>query len=255
MLKYLLMMLMFVFPHVGEPGEGDPDPEVEDATDDSAGDDAEEDGDPEPEADPESEAEPEAVSAAPAKPMSRAQRDIIRLRKETQELREDAKRARELAEQLQRSAPPPVNHQLMEEEQKLRDPATSEWERWQIQANRTLRQTAQATEQANRNAADMADKMDYVQKGSADQRFSRYATRVEQKLAELRRQGSNAPREVLLKLLIGEDALAGKFQAKPAAKSSVSRGKIVSARSDTPARGTGSSEHQKRAARLSNTII
>jgi hypothetical protein len=55
--------------------------------------------------------------------------------------------------------------------------------------------------------ADQQDRTAYQAKATIDKRFARYEQEVEQRLADLRRQGQNVSREALLKFIIGEKVL------------------------------------------------
>ena len=229
----LRWLLAFLFPRVDEPDTQDATDKAEDAPADDA--------------DDTDEAADDTTEAADDKPDPAAQA--------TARATEAERIAREAQEQVQRlqaqaQKPDPLAD---EEERKLRDPNTSDLEKWQIQSNRALRASQQQSQQALFQAQDMADKTAYTTKGISNPIYSKYADRVETELGKARANGSNVPREVILQLLIGRDMLAGQFKAKPAA-TPVNRGKPNAARSDVGRRGS-QSEHDKRRARLENQIL
>ncbi len=130
-------------------------------------------------------------------------------------------------------------------------------DRWQIQANRTLRQTQQQAQQALQQAQDMADRTQFESKINSDPRRAKYADRVEQELTRARAQGQNASRESIYYWMLGKDIAEGKLKPKAKAKApaaDVPRGRPANVRSDVPGRGA-KSEHQKRVDRLANMNI
>lgn len=248
--SYLLLCLAYLFPHIGEPEEAEPEEPEAESEEEETESEVEAAGE-----EPEEEESEESEQPQVRQP-SRAQREITKLRERTQVAERAAQEAREAVQRLQSTIAPPVDRQLADEDAKLRDPATTEWERWQIQSNRTLRESRHESRQALAHAQDLSDKTEYASKGIANPIYAKYSSRVEKKFAEIRAQGGTVPREVILKQLIGDDMISGNFKAKaPAAKTTIPRGKPTNARSDTPGRGAGSTEHQKRTARLLNTQI
>jgi hypothetical protein len=88
-------------------------------------------------------------------------------------------------------------------------------------------QQAMAVQQFN--MVDAADKARYDAIAISNPVYGKYAAKVEQKLAELRReQNITAPREEVLKHLVGEMVLKikGKATSKKDAKASVSKNKV-----------------------------
>ena len=228
----LRLLLLFAFPHATEPdpGEGDDDAADEDLADDDTGsEDTTEDT-------TESAAKPDPVAALleAAQTATREANDKI--------------------ETLRRQANTRPDPTMDEEERKLRDPATSDLEKWQIQSNRALRTSQQQSQQALFQAQDMADKTTYQVKAASNPVYSKYQDKVEKELDRARASGQNPPREVILQLMIGRDMLAGNFKAAADKAKTIPRGKSPGARSDTPSRGS-MTEHQKRAARLANIQI
>ncbi len=166
-----------------------------------------------------------------------------------------------MVEESRRQQPPvptpQVDPTFEEEERRLRDANTSEMERWQIQSNRTIRQTQQAAQQALQQAQDMADRTAFQAKMQSDPRRAKYETRVEDELARARSMGQNASREAIYFYMLGKDIAEGKLKPKAKAKApaaDVPRGKPAGVRSDVPTRGS-KTDHQKRAERLANLNI
>lgn len=187
-------------------------------------------------------------------------------RKAAEERATNEARARE--EAVRRHQPPPrhdatPDERLHEqEERELADPKTDANRRWQIQSNRVIRENSRNSQAALRQAADATDKASFDRLAVTNPNlYKRYEKRVEEEIVRMRSQGQNAPREAVMKFLIGNDALDGKFKKKaaPAAaagdeKKGVDRGKSPGARSDV--RGNGAlTDRQKRAKRLDGVNI
>lgn len=152
---------------------------------------------------------------------------------------------------------PTVDPEWQREEERLRASDVTDMERWQIQANRTLRDNNRAAQQALFQAQDVNDRATFQAKFSSDPRRAKYADRVEEKLAEMRSKGQNVPRELLYYTMLGKDVAEGKLKSKPrsAPPADLPRGRTPNARADVGGRGTPKSEHQKRADRLANINI
>ncbi|QTD88889.1 hypothetical protein [Burkholderia anthina] len=153
--------------------------------------------------------------------------------------------------------PPAPDRDFESEEARLRDPNTTDIERWQIQSNRTLRQSQQAAQAALFQAQDLRDQTLFESKIASDPHRARYRDRVEQAVQEERRAGRNASRESVYYYMLGKDIADGKLKPKAKAKApaaDVPRGKPPGVRGTVPA-GRGQSEHQKRAARLADVNI
>ena len=233
-MNYLLRLLLAFFFPLGIELAEDPPEEASDDADDAAGDDALEAGSEEVDEPPEPKPDPQ---------------------ERVKEVERIAREAQEQVEVLRRQATMRPDPTMDEEERKLRDPNTSELEKWQINSNRALRSSAAASQQALFQAQDMADKTGYQVKSASNPIYSKYESRVEAELNKARANGQNPNRELILAVLIGRDQLAGNF--KPAATNkgkTIPRGKPTGARSDTPSRGT-MSDREKRVARLANIQI
>jgi len=177
--------------------------------------------------------------------------------KTEQEARERAERERD--DLRQRIAPRQYADPVIEEEdRRLRDPKITPTERWQIESNRVIRANEMRSNQALAQAQDVSDKTTFGMLAiKSPAVFKKYESLVDKRLTEMRARGFNAPRAEILKNLIGEDMLEGKF--KKAAKkddttTTAPRGKLPGARSDVSGKNA-QTEHQKRAARLENVQI
>lgn len=164
-------------------------------------------------------------------------------------------------EAVRRTQPAPqapnVDPEWQREEERLRAADVTDIEKWQIQANRTLRANQQAAQQALFQAQDTNDRAAFTSKFSSDPRRAKYADRVEKQLSEMRAKGQNVPRELLYYTMLGKDVAEGKLKSKPrsAPPADMPRGRTPNARADVGGRGTGKTEHQKRADRLANINI
>jgi hypothetical protein len=222
---------------------------------------------PEPEPDPGPELDLEAGDPEPDPQAEPEEDDPVALKagrdaaiKEANEYKEAAERHRLEAESLRRAAPVKQgqsdDERLHEsEEARLRDPKTTDLQRWQIESNRKLRANDRNAQATLAQAMDTNDRTSFQQLSvTKPDIYKRYSERVETELTKMRERGQAAPRAAILRFLIGEDALAGKFTKKPPAepkKDGVDRGRSPGARSDVAARGS-LTEHQKRTKRLEN---
>lgn len=166
------------------------------------------------------------------------------------------RRGRLAAEARLQSQPAPIDSEYQREEERLRNPDTTEMERWQIQANRTLRDTQRQAQQAMFQAQDMSDRTRFESKIASEPRRAKYTERVEEEVQKARARGQQASREDVYYWMLGKDIAEGKLKAKPKASSApnVNRGKSAGVRSDIPAR-SGRSDKDKLRARLENQNI
>mgnify|MGYP001579967185 CR=1 FL=1 len=180
--------------------------------------------------------------------------------KALKDAQEERDRAKADLEAERRRAPPAAGltdeQRLHEQEEaKLRDAKTTELERWQINSNRTLRENKRTSTAALAQAHDLSDKTSFNQLVITKPALhKRYAERVEAELRKMRGNGQNAPREAILRFLIGDDAMKGSLTSKKQSETKtdaggVDRGKSPGARSDVAAKGR-LTEAQKREKRL-----
>ena len=255
-LKLWYLLLAFLFPAVGPDDDFAPEPDEPPPDDEPVPDDEPDDTDDEP-----ATTDPADDEPAPAPRVSRAQQAIITARARAQQAERELAEARaEL--NLSRRAPQqpaqPSADQLIwqQEEETLRNPEATDWQKYAIQANRAARSAQADSRNALQRAEDLADRTQFAAIASTKPKlYAAYKERVEEKLKELRSRGNNAPRESLLALMVGEDMLKGKIKTaggttKPAAAPR------ASVRSDVSSSGSARmSEHEKRAKRLENVRI
>jgi hypothetical protein len=156
----------------------------------------------------------------------------------------------------ERARTPAVDTEFQREEERLRAADVSEMERWQIQANRTLRATQAEARQAMFQAQDMSDRTRFESKIATEPRRAKYTERVEEEVKKAQSRGQMASREDVYYWMLGKDIADGKLKPKAKASSApnVNRGKSPAVRSDVQSRGP-KSDHDKRAARLANMNI
>ena len=141
----------------------------------------------------------------------------------------------------------------------MRNPETTEWQRYAIQSAREARQANANSMNAVREARDLADRTKFEQlKLTKPKMFEKYAPKVEELLKEMRGKGNDAPRDELLALLMGRDLRDGKLNttktpAKP--NGGADRGKTPGARSTVPSGGSRLTDAEKREKRLENVRI
>jgi hypothetical protein len=172
-------------------------------------------------------------------------------------LEAEVERRGRLAEEARRAADARPDPTFEDEERRLRDPNTSELERWQIQSNRTLRATEARATQALMQAQEMQDRTRFEAKVASDPRRAKYLDRVEEEVTRAKSRGQMASREDVYYWMLGKDIAEGKVKSKPKAAApaaNVNRGKSPAVRSDVQSRGART-EHDKRVARLANMNI
>lgn len=135
------------------------------------------------------------------------------------------------------------------------------WVQWKVDSSRRLRMGEQTSRMALLQANDLNDRTEFgrleITKPTI---YKRYAKRVEEAVEKMRQAGQNAPRLGILKLLIGDDLIAGnlrpatKKKATASPDGTVARGASPNMRSDVSGKG-GTSEREKRRARLENVRL
>lgn len=136
-------------------------------------------------------------------------------------------------------------------------------ERIEARLERSERRNAQHLQQAAFQQAELTDKASYDAKATVDPRYKRYAGQVEAKRNELMSQGMTAPREAILKFLLGEKILANSGspetrRAKQKGQDRVQRQQARPSGGRSDVAGTrrgGPNEAQARAKRLENLDI
>lgn len=246
------LLLLLLSPRIEE---SEAEPETEEV---------EEEVEVETEAEPETEEVEEEVEVEeeePAPRMSRAQKDIIATRQRAQKAEEDlAKAHRELEEakrQPQQNVQPSQEQQIwQQEEDVLRNPESSDWQKYAVNAARSSRQANANSMDALRRAEDLSDKTAFgLYQSTKPKLYEKYKDRVEQKLTEIRKQGMNVPREAIMARLIGDDMLSGKLKTAATKPGSVKRAALPSTRSDVSPSTGRMTEAEKREKRLENVRI
>lgn len=212
-----------------------------------------------PPADPQPELDLDPADPDPA-PEADPKAELETARREAREAKESAERyQRELAEARAQHLPPVQNDEWAREEAILKDPNATPQDKWKVQADRTLRSTTQGAQLTLAQAHDIADQTAFRSLAMSNPIAKKYEKQVEEKLTETRKRGGNARREDILRYLLGNDMIEGKFKKKAApakepSSSSVNRGKLPGARSDVSARQQ-KNEREARIERLRNQQI
>ena len=221
---------------------------------------------PEPEPDPQPELDLDQPEPEPEPLVEPDDDDPVALKaardkatKEAEEHKAAAERHRLEAEDLRRRVPQPVAPPTEEarrretEDRELADPKLDANRRWQIEANRTLRETKSRTDATLAQAQDLSDKANFDLSCATNKRFAAVKGEVEEELKKARAMGQNLPREAMAYYLLGKKvATAPEKKAAAPEKPGTERGTAV--RSDV--RPTGRmTEHQKRAKRLQDVQI
>jgi hypothetical protein len=200
----------------------------------------------------------------PAPRETRGQKAIRETRERAQKAERELATARaelEAARRPQQSGtqqPTPDQVLWQQEEETLRNPELSDWQRYAINSARGARQAQAASQQALAQAQDMADRTAFQAIATTKPKtFEAYKDRVEAKVQELRARGVNVPRDVILKTMLGEDMLAGKLKTPEKVKPSNGAAPRRAPRSDvaTGSPGGRMSDAERRAKRLENVRI
>jgi len=165
------------------------------------------------------------------------------------------RRGRAAEERERASRTPTVDAEFQREEERLHAADVSEMERWQIQANRTLRATQAEARQAMFQAQDMSDRARFEAKISTEPRRAKYTERVEEEVKKAQSRGQMASREDVYYWMLGKDIADGKLKPKTKSAPAVARGKPAGVRSDVQGRGRPSSDRDKLRSRLDNVNI
>ena len=190
---------------VVETDEGGPDPDegIEDADDQSGdGDDAEL----EEAADAAGDDEGQAGAADQVKPKGRASDTIRQLRDRAQRAereREEERQARVRAE----AAAAERGRRESDEQERARISLMTPEERADYRVSRLEQEFDRKLSGLAFQSADQNDKSAFKAMASVNQVYAKHEREVETRLAELRKQGQNVSREVMLKFIIGEKAV------------------------------------------------
>jgi hypothetical protein len=195
--------------------------------------------------------------------VSRGENRFQRLSNENAELRrqqqETHRQLEEMRRENQRREAPAQEREPTREEMALWTPE----QRMDYRLERSERNFSRMMQQTQHQAADLADKTAFDAMCQTNPRYRKYAGEVEQRLATLRSQGQTAPRDAILRYVIGEKVLAsnGSPQRQRQRQQGAERvrrqqGSAAAPRSDA---GTGGrqklSDAEARAKRLENVTF
>lgn len=219
---WILMLLSYL-----RPAEDDPAPDA------GPVDDSDPDADPadDPDADPADDADPAPNDDAdpdPAPQLSRGQKAIVAARERAQQAEAESNRLRGELDATRRQSvqQAPTQDQVLwqQEEAALQNAATTEEVRYAINAQRNARFAQNQVRQIQFQTADIQDQIafDKVSAQKPDL-VKKYAGRVNEELTKMRAQGQNAPREAILAVLVGRDALNGTLKPSKSANAGANR--------------------------------
>ena len=204
-------------------------------TDQVAAEETEEETESEAEAEDESKNQHEEPEDDEPKPLTRAQQRI-------QALANDKKLAEQRAELLERELE--MHRQQSRQVQRPQEEENlTELEKWQRQADQTIRQVQFQN-------LDMQDRSDFLMQVSKNPAEAAYIERVEQTLADARKQGINPKREDVLIRLMGIDARSKMKQApsvkrEAAQRVTAAKGKPLANKSNVATTKTESTEFDR----------
>jgi hypothetical protein len=258
MMNWLLAFLLaYLLPGVDdldvEPPEDDEPPADEPPADDEPPED-------EPPAD---EDDPEPDDEPPAPRETRAQKTIRETRERAQKAERDLAEARAQLDAARRpqqpqgpATPDPEQVLWQQEEETLRNPEANDWQKYAINANRAARQAQAQIRQVQQQTMDMNDRTAFQAYAASNPKaYAVYKDKVEAKLQELRARGQNPSREVILKIMLGEDMLAGNVRSATKKPTTPAAPRRAAPASDVPARPGRPSDAEARAKRLENIRI
>lgn len=139
------------------------------------------------------------------RPVSRAQRRVEAALREAREAKEEAARLRAQVETVSQQR---ANRES-EAERQARLDNMDPFERQEFLSREREQRLEQRVAQAEFRADDRADRAAFERLCDRSPNVAKLATQVEDYLAQMRRGGANAPRETVVKYLLGERALAG----------------------------------------------
>jgi len=235
----------------------DLDLDADDAEPDEPDEDTEEDEEPdEPDEGDEPDDEPEQRAAPTRKPFAQRVEEVAdrRVRERTQELE------RQIRELRQNQAPAQPRETPEQFQQRLAQ--MEPWERTEYLRQQDANFLQQRLNQIEFNSKDSADRTAYEALSTREPVAAKLKADVEARLQEMRANGMDAPRETILKFLIGERALANKTRATnrtskaAAARREAQTARPSSGRGDTPAGDRRqSNDRAARSRRLADTPL
>jgi len=190
--------------------------------------------------------------------LSRGERRFQKLANET---REANTRAERLERELQEFR---AERQRQSAQTQEREPSAEEMSLWstdqivQYRLDKATGKFNQTLQHMQFQNMESTDKSSFQSLCASDARAKKYADEVETRLLELRRQGQNAQREVILKYVLGEKLMQQAPKAAAAQRKqgqqriARQQGSSPAPRSDTRAARQAESEAEKRNKRLEN---
>lgn len=227
--------------------EGNDDGEIPDGADEGA-EGSGEDGD---EGEDTQDAIAQAAAQAQVKPQSRAQE---RIRRQQEELHRERARA-ETAERERQQLLLQIQQQSSSSEQMRQQQLLESLDPGDRQAyllQQQLEQVRREMQHQQFAQADMTDKIAFQQRALQNPMVSKYVDRVEDTLNTMRAKGNTAPRESILKFLIGEEVLnkAPAVVAKATRAASKPVSKPLRARGNASAPGRDDADLEERLSKL-----
>lgn len=263
-MNWLLNFLRnYLLPGVDDDGlELDPPADPDEPADPVDPDEPADPADPDAPTDPDA-ADPDQVDDDPPAPReTRAQKAIRELREQRQESERQLAVARaelEVARRPQQQPAQPDPEQVIwqQEEETLRNPDATDWQKYAIAANRSARQAQAQVRAVQQQTWDLQDRTSFQALAATNPKvYAHYKDRVEEEVQKARAKGQFPPREVVLQVLLGKDMLAGKVRAAEKKKPTTGAAPRRAPASDVPASGRGRlSESDARAKRLENIRI
>jgi len=193
--------------------------------------------------------------------LSRGERRFQRLANETREANTRAERLEREVQEMR------AERQRQTAQTQEREPSAEEMSLWstdqivQYRLDKATGKFNQTLQQMQFQNQESSDKTSFQSLCATDARAKKYADEVETRLLELRRQGQNAQREVILKYLLGEKLLQQSAKATSQQRKqgeqriARQRGSNPPPRSDTRAGRQAETEAEKRAKRLENVTF
>ncbi len=218
----------------------------------------EEPEDQEDEADPEVDDYADDPESEPVRP-SRAESRISRLANETRQANERAERLeREMAAiRSSQNQPPRETPQQIQERLNMMEP----WERTEYLRQQDRNEFQSALQRIEFNAQDSADRTAYEAMAARTPIAAKLKADVEARLADMRKNNMTAPRETILKYLIGERALSNTTRSTTKARKAAdgrqaqNAARPVNGRGDAVETGRRGNDAQARRKRLDNVKI
>jgi ATP-dependent Lon protease len=174
----------------------------------------------------------QAAAESQVKGQSRAQERIRRQQEELQRERQRAEAAeRERQQLMQQLEAQRQAQQQIQQQQYLETLDPSERQAFLLQQQ--IEQMRREMQQQQFAQGDMTDKLAFQQRALENPMVAKYVNRVEETLANMRSKGQTAPRESILKFLIGEEVL----NKAPAAVAKAARTSVKSVSKPLRARG------------------